>query len=392
MYQCERAYAKIYLGRIEDNMEVIQKRLSPGTQMIGVVKADGYGHGAVAVAKIIDRFVVGYGVATMDEALQLRRHGIKKAVLVLGPVARTRYGELFHYHIRPCVFRYEEAKELSAFAALYKEEVRIHIAVDTGMSRIGLTPDRESAEMVRKIAALPGVGIEGMFTHFARADETDKTSAREQLKRFDEFAAMVKELGVTIPLCHCANSAGITDLPDSHLDAVRAGIMIYGLYPSDEVDRAAVPMEPAMEWKSTVTYIKGIAPGTPVSYGGTFVADQPMRIATVAVGYADGYPRSLSGSGSVLICGRRARILGRICMDQMMVDVTDIPEASEGSEVTLIGRDGGEEITMEEVAGLSGRFHYEIPCLISKRVPRVYVYRGREMGLLTHHDGCYEED
>lgn len=380
MRQYERAYALIYLDRIEENMESMRRNLKPGTMMIGVVKTDGYGHGAVPVAKAIDPFVCGYAVATVDEALELRRHGITKGILVLGVTAPCRYREIIREEIRPSVFQLEKARLLSEEAEGMGKKAKIHLAVDTGMSRIGMSPDEKSADMAAEIAKLPGIEIEGMFTHFARADEADKGPANMQLKRYTDFVNMLKERDVFIPIRHCSNSAGIVDLGEANLDAVRAGITIYGLYPSDDVDKQAVPLKPAMELKSFITYTKEIGPGTEVSYGGTFRAEKTMRIATVGIGYGDGYPRNLSGKGQVLICGKRAPILGRICMDQLMADITDIPDAEEGSEVTLLGRDGEEEITMEELAALCGGFHYEIPCVLGKRVPRVYMERGRRVG------------
>lgn len=380
MKQYERAYALVHLDRIEENMVSMQQNLKPGTMMIGVVKTDGYGHGAVPVAKTIAPFVSGYAVATADEALELRRHGITKGILVLGVTAPCRYEELIREEIRPAIFQLEKAELLSKLAVKLKKPAKLHLAVDTGMSRIGMVPDEESADMAAKMAALPGIEIEGMFTHFARADETDKGPARTQLKRYMEFAGMLEARGIRIPVRHCSNSAGIVDLKEANLDAVRAGITIYGLYPSGEVDQKAVPLKPAMELKSFVTYVKEIGPGTEISYGGTFKAETDMRIATVGIGYGDGYPRNLSGKGEVLICGKRAPILGRICMDQLMVDVTDIPDAAEESVVTLLGKDGEEEITMEELAERCGGFHYEIPCVLGKRVPRVYMERGRRVG------------
>ena len=358
----KRAYVKVDLDRIRKNMKAIRSVLPEGTKIIGVVKADGYGHGAVQTAKAIEEDAAGYAVATAEEALELRGNGIKKPVLVLGPVPECQYGSMVEQEIRTAVFDLTRAERLSETAVSMGMTARVHIAVDTGMNRIGLRPGREQAQVVKEIAGLPGIVTEGMFTHFARADEADKTSAREQLQAFLDFSQMVKEAGVSIPILHCANSAGI---------------ILYGLYPSDQVQREALFLEPAMELKSFITYIKEIGPGAAVSYGGTFVADRPMRLATVSIGYGDGYPRSLSNKGEVLVHGTRARILGRICMDQLMIDVTRIPEAREGDEVTLLGRDGTEEITMEELADLSGRFHYEIPCLMGKRLPRVYVSGGR---------------
>ena len=390
MKEFKRIYAKIHLDYIEENMAAMQRNLTAGTMMIGVVKSDGYGHGAVAVAKTIDPFVAGFAVATVEEALELRRHGIQKGILILGPVPESQYDILIKEEIRPAIFDFGRAKRLSDLAAASGRRAKIHIAVDVGMSRIGFLPTKEAAAETARIAELPGILIEGMFTHFSRADEVDKTSAREELLRFSGFVRMVRELGVSIPICHCSNSAGIVDLKEANMDAVRPGITIYGLYPSDEVEKAAVPLKPAMELKSFITYIKDVKPGTKVSYGGTFEAERPMRIATISAGYGDGYPRSLSGRGHILVHGRPAPILGRVCMDQFMVDVTEIPEAKEGDEVTLLGRDGDARITMEELAALSGGFHYEIPCLIGKRVPRLYVSRGRIVGTMTSDGGEYE--
>lgn len=390
MKEFKRIYAKIHLDYIEENMAAMQRNLTAGTMMIGVVKSDGYGHGAVAVAKTIDPFVAGFAVATVEEALELRRHGIQKGILILGPVPESQYDILIKEEIRPAIFDFGRAKRLSDLAAASGRQAKIHIAVDVGMSRIGFLPTKEAAAETARIAELPGIQIEGMFTHFSRADEADKTSVREEFLRFSGFVRMVRELGVSIPICHCSNSAGIVDLKEANMDAVRPGITIYGLYPSDEVEKAAVPLKPAMELKSFITYIKDVKPGTKVSYGGTFEVERPMRIATISAGYGDGYPRNLSGCGHILVHGRPAPILGRVCMDQFMVDVTEIPEAKEGDEVTLLGSDGDARITMEELAALSGGFHYEIPCLIGKRVPRLYVSRGRIVGTMTSDGGEYE--
>ncbi len=386
----DRIYAEVDLGRIEENMEAMKNNLHPGTKMYGVVKTDAYGHGAVPVAKTIDRFVCGYAVATVEEGLHLRRHGIEKEILSLGPVAASRYKECLEKEISLPVFEYQKAKELSDAAVLEGKTAKIHIAVDTGMSRIGLFPDEKSVETVKEIAKLPNLEIRGMFTHFARADEADKTNVTEQYGRFRAFCDAVKAAGVKVPVCHCSNSAGIVELPDFNMDAVRAGITIYGMYPSDEVKQDIITLKPAMALKSFITYIKKIGPGTEVSYGGTFKAEKTMRIATICAGYGDGYPRNLSGKGDVLIHGKRAKILGRVCMDQFMADLTGIPEAKEGDLVTLVGRDGDQEITMEELAEVSGGFHYEIPCLIGKRVPRRYVKNGREVGGMMCMDEEYE--
>ncbi len=376
-----RVYATVNLDAVASNMREMAAKLPEGTGMIGVVKADGYGHGSVPVAMAVDPYVRGFAVATLEEGVILRRHGIEKMILVLGVTHPDQYGELIRWEIRPTVFTMDQAERLSELACGQGVRAKLHLAVDTGMSRIGMRPDADSADMVLAMSRLPGIEIEGMFTHFARADERDKESAKAQLAAYLDFVELLGQRGIKIPLKHCSNSAGIVEgLPSNSLELVRAGISIYGLYPSGEVDREAVHLLPAMELKSCISYIKTVGPGTPVSYGGTFVTRRPTRIATVPVGYGDGYPRSLSGKGSVLICGRRAPILGRICMDQLMADVTDIPEAAEDGEVTLIGRDGGEQITVEELAEVGGGFHYELICGLGKRVPRVYLQGGRIVG------------
>lgn len=391
MNSYSRVYASIDLDAVESNMRAMKDSLPPSASMIGVVKTDGYGHGAVPVARAIDPYVKGYAVATIDEAIILRRHGIQKMILVLGVTHESRFEALVRYDIRPAMFRYEEAGKLSETAVKNGARANIHLAVDTGMSRIGMTPDEASADEAARISRLPGIRIEGLFTHFARADEADKAFYEAQYKKYREFCEMLCSRGVDIPIRHCSNSAGIVEGLDSNgLDMVRAGISIYGLYPSDEVARDRVKLVPAMELKSFITYIKTIGPGTAVSYGGTFVADRPMRVATIPVGYGDGYLRSLSNKGAVLIRGKRAEILGRICMDQFMADVTDIPEAEEGDQVTLIGRDGKECITVEEIAALSGGFHYEIICQIGKRVPRVYLRDGKAIGKKDYFNDIYE--
>lgn len=385
-----RAYAKIHLDRIKENIEAMERNLTPGTKMIGVVKADGYGHGAYPVAKTIEPYVAFYAVASFEEALQLKNRGIQKGVLILGVTSRDHYQQAIEQEISLTIFKLDWAKELSALAQSLGKCARIHIAVDTGMSRIGVWPNEESADIVKEIAALPGIELEGMFTHFARADETDKSAALQQLKKFKMFREMVEARGVKIPLAHCSNSAAIMELKEANMDAVRAGITTYGLYPSNEVDRTKLAIRPAMELKSFITYMKEIEPGTAVSYGGTFVADQKMTIGTVGIGYADGYPRNASGKGHVLVCGKRVPILGRVCMDQMMIDLSEVPEAFEGAEVTLIGWDGAEEITMEELAEVSGGFHYEIPTVIGKRIPRVFLWNGQVVGTQTCDDYVYE--
>lgn len=381
MNKYQRVRAEIDLDALMENLEKMKENLQPGVGIMAVVKTDGYGHGAIPISLAIQDipWISGYAVATVEEALSLRAGGIRKPVLILGYTFPDCYEKLVREEIRPAVFRPDSLPELSAAAALAGKNVKIHIKVDTGMSRIGIRPDESGLEFVKQAMETPGIEIEGIFTHFARADETDKTHALEQLKRFRDFnAELESRLKLRIPIRHCSNSAGIVELPEANMDMVRAGITLYGLWPSDEVSKDVVPLKPLLSLKSTVVYIKELEAGRQISYGGTFTVPEAMRVATVPVGYGDGYPRGLSGKGWVLIRGKKAPILGRVCMDQLMVDVTDIPDAAPGDTVTLIGRDGEEAITMEELGNLSGRFNYELACCLNKRVPRLY-FRGGEM-------------
>lgn len=374
-----RVCAEINLDAAEYNFKSMKENLTPGTKMAAVVKTDGYGHGAVPIAQMAEEYdyIWGFAVATIEEACLLRGAGITKPILILGFVFPDGYEELIRHDVRPAVFKLSMARQLSAEAVRQGKKVHMHIKVDTGMSRIGFSDTEESADIVKMISELPNVEIEGLFTHFARADERDKENAMRQFFRYQAFSDMLQKRGVNVKIHHCSNSAGIFDIKDANLDMVRAGISIYGLYPSDEVNKFAVPITPVMTLKSHIVYIKDLAPGAAVSYGGTFVAEHPMRVATIPVGYGDGYPRSLSNKGCVLIRGRRAPIIGRVCMDQFMVDVTDIPEAKEGDMATLIGSDGANELTMEYLGDLSGRFNYELACDIGKRVPRRFWKDGK---------------
>ena len=348
--------------------------------MIAVVKADAYGHGAVPIAHLIEGYdyIWGFAAATAEEAVHLRENGVTKPILILGIVFEEYYPELVRDDIRLAVCEYEEAEKLSKEAVLQNKTVHIHIALDTGMTRIGYADIPESVEEIKKIAGLPNLEIEGMFTHFSRADEYDRSPAMVQLERYQKFSDLVEAAGVEIPLHHCSNSAGIIRVPEANLSIVRAGITIYGIYPSSEVERDIVKLTPVMELKSHVTYVKDVPEGAAISYGGTYVADKKRRVATIPVGYADGYPRQLSNKGWVLIHGKKAPILGRVCMDQFMVDVTEIGDVKKGDEVTLLGRDGDEFISIEEIGDLCGRFSYEFACDISPRVPRIYVKDGKE--------------
>lgn len=386
-----RVFETVDLDAIRHNMEEMQSNLEPGTKMIGVVKSDGYGHGSVPVALAIDPYVWGYAVATVEEGVILRKHGITKPVLVLGVVPYDGYQLLVDYDISSSVFQLNRARRLSDMAERAGKKAVIHLALDTGMSRIGYPVTETAAEEAAEICSLPGIHAEGMFTHFAKADEKDKKATDIQIEKFRTFVDMLARRGVTIPILHCSNSAGILDLKKANFHMVRAGISIYGLYPSMEVSTEPVRLKPAMELKSTISYIKKIEPGTSISYGGTFTAGQEMTIATIPVGYGDGYPRNLSGKGEVLIRGQRAKILGRICMDQFMVDISTIQGAEEEDEVVLVGTQGNEQITVEELAERCGGFHYEILCDITKRVPRVYLENKEVVGTKDYFNDFYSD-
>lgn len=375
MKKFERIKAVVSLGAIEHNFREMRKNIAADTKMIAVIKADGYGHGAKEIAGLVKDYdyIWGFAVATAEEAAELRMSGVTKPILILGIVFEECYPELVKYDIRPAVCEFEAAKGLSEEAVSQGKTVHIHLALDTGMSRIGFADEPESIEEIKKISQLDNLEIEGMFTHFARADEYDRSPAMVQLDRYLRFADKLEESGVHIPIRHCSNSAGIIRVPEANLNVVRAGITIYGIYPSDEVEKDVVKLRPAMELISHVSYVKDLKPGSQISYGGTFVTEKPMKVATIPVGYADGYPRRLSNKGYVLLHGKKVPILGRICMDQFMVDVSDIPDVKKGDQVTLIGQDGEEFISVDELGDLSGRFSYEFLCGISKRVPRVYV-------------------
>lgn len=385
----QRTYAEINLNAIVENVRSMKENLAEGTKIMGVIKTDGYGHGAVPLAGELEPMeeIHGFAVATAEEAHILRKVGVKKPILILGYTFPYSYERLVEEEIRPAVFREDSLLLLAEAARKVGKPVKVHIKVDTGMGRIGITPDEEGIAFVQKLQQYRELEIEGIFTHFARADETDKTDAIRQLTLFQQFIKELEErLGLHIPIKHCSNSAGIVELSDANMDVVRAGIILYGLYPSEEVSRETVPLQPALSWYSHIVYIKTLQKGQSVSYGGTFTAKEDMRIATIPVGYGDGYPRGLSSKGYVLLHGKKAPILGRVCMDQFMVDVSHIPEAVEGDKVTLLGVDGELHISAEEMGLLSGRFNYELVCDIGKRVPRVYVKDGVVVGVKDYNE------
>lgn len=377
MKHYDRAWAEIDLDALQYNIENIRKNVDKKTKIIAVIKTDGYGHGASHIAKILENEeqVWGYAVATAEEAFSLREDGIQKPILILGYTFPYSYEQMIGEGVRSTVFTIETAKELSDTAVKNGKKCIIHIKIDTGMTRIGIHPDEEGLTLIKQISALPGLEIEGIFTHFATADEADRTKAYRQMTLFREYTDRIERgLKIRIPMRHCANSAGIAEMPEANMDAVRAGIILYGLWPSDTV-RAdeKIKLRPMLSLKSRIVYVKTVPRGREISYGGTCTTTRDTRVATVCIGYGDGYPRSLSNIGYVLVKGQRAPILGRVCMDQFMIDVTDVASpVCVGDKVTLIGRDGDACITMEELGALSGRFNYELACDIGKRIPRVY--------------------
>lgn len=383
-----RVYAEINLDAIVKNVDNLMALTKENTGALAVVKADGYGHGDVAVAKAVAQKVTGYAVATLDEAVNLRENGVKKPILVLGYVDPYEFDILVSHEITATVFDVETAQLLADAARVQKKQAHCHIKVDTGMRRIGLEPDENGIAIVKQITALKELSADGIFTHFAASDETDKTSAEHQFKLFTDFTGRLEKEGIHFTYRHCANSAAVIDMPQVDLDMVRLGIAMYGMYPSDEVKKEKVELFPALDLKSHITMVKEIPAGEKVSYGGTFTTTRTTKLATVSVGYGDGYPRTLSSKGYVLVRGQKAPIVGRVCMDQMMVDVTDIKNVTRADIVTLIGKDGDAEITVEEIAALAGTFNYEFVCDLGKRIPRSYYLNGEYIG--TH--DCFREN
>ena len=370
----DNTYVKIDLDAIEANIDAIRARA--GVDVMAVIKADAYGHGAIQVARLLQDKCSFFGVSSVLEAMELRRAGLYNPILILGHTPVSAFPALIQAEIRPTIFHYEDALALSRAAQDADKTAVFHLAVDTGMSRIGFQATEEDADICAKIATLPGLQAEGLFSHFATADCADLSRARRQAEKFDAFYEMLKARGVQIPIRHMDNSAGLMNF-ENHYEMVRSGIVTYGMYPSDEVDPQRLALRPALQWLSRVTHVKTLEPGREISYGGTFVTTRPTRVATVPVGYADGYRRSLSGKFHVLIRGKQAPILGRVCMDQLMVDVTDIPDVALNDRVVLVGKSGSEQITMEQISAAADSFNYEFVCGISRRVPRVYSRAGK---------------
>ncbi|MGN0481275.1 MAG: alanine racemase [Lachnospiraceae bacterium] len=381
-----RVCAEIDLDAIKRNIDMLMMCTKEGTKAMAVVKADAYGHGDLEVIRAIDEKIDAYAVATAHEAVRLKEAGVNKPVLVLGVVFPEEYGVLIEHGVAMTVFS-TQAAEAMAYAAREKNKKAIcHIAVDTGMRRIGLLPDENGFNTAISICNNEWIDCQGIFTHFATADEMDKTKANRQFEEFEGFVSRLKNSGVDFLYVHCSNSAAVIDMPWTDCDMVRLGISLYGLYPSQDVNKRRTMLFPALELKSHITMVKDIKKGDAVSYGATFVAPKDMRIATVPVGYGDGYPRTLSNKGYVLIHGKKAEICGRVCMDQFMVDVSHIPEAGLYDEVTLIGKDGEDCITADELAEMTDTISYEILCNLGKRIPRRFHLNGEVIATRDYFD------
>ena len=367
---------KIDLDAISANFDAIREKA--GVPVMAVIKADAYGHGAIQVARLLQDKCAFFGVSSMLEATELRRAGLTNPILILGHTPVKAFDAAIREGIRPTIFRYEDARALSEAAVAAGMDAPFHFAVDTGMSRIGFQVTEEDADICAEIAKLPGLVPEGIFSHFATADSADLTRSRNQARLFDTFCEMLRARDVRIPIRHLNNSAGIMNF-DNHYEMVRSGIVTYGMYPSDEVSPELLALKPALQFLSKVTFVKTLPAGREISYGGTHTTGKDTVVATVPVGYADGYRRSLSNKFYCLIHGKRAPILGRVCMDQMMVDVSEIPDVKPGDRVTLVGTDGEETITMEQIAAAADSFNYEFVCGISRRVPRIYTSGGKKI-------------
>ena len=394
-----RVSANIDLAKIRTNLTTMSNHVGPHKKVMAVVKADAYGHGAVPVATSVQNlpFLWGFGVATVSEAIELRKANIEQPILVFGCIFPDQFQDVVTHDIIATLYTLETAEQLNQVAREANRKVKAHIKVDTGMTRLGFLPTDENAKLVAQIIRLSHLEIEGMYTHYAKSDDTDLAFTYEQYGKCLAFYNKVNELlegleedskGVhktKLPFktnderatdylqFHCSNSGGIIAYPESNCDLVRAGISMYGYYPSEDVPKDKVRLAPALTLTSHISYVKVVAEGTPVSYGGTYVTSKPTKIATIPVGYGDGYPRSLSNLGEVLIGGKRCKILGRVCMDQFMVDVSHLPQVKMMDPVVLIGKMGEEEITLGELSHLSGRFNYEFLCCLTKRIPRNYV-------------------
>lgn len=375
-YQYYRCFAAIDLTAIEENIKALQAKMAPGIRTCAVVKANAYGHGAVRVAEHIKDMVDYFAVACVEEALELRAGGIKKPILVLSYTHPSRYRDMVREDITATIYNLREAELLSETAQHMGKTVKVHVAVDTGMGRIGFQPNEESAKLVRRLVNLPGLVAEGIFSHYACADCADKTSQNKQTAIFDDFLAKLDALGVKFPIRHICNSAGTMEA-ENRYDMCRLGVAMYGLYPSEEMDKTAITLKPAMEVISHVVHVKTVPAGTPIGYGQIYTTPREMKIATLSIGYADGYNRCLTGVGYVLIKGQKAPILGKVCMDQIMVDVSELEKVEVGDHAIMLGKSRDAEISAETLGAMCHSFNYEVVCTFMPRVARVYYINGK---------------
>ena len=372
--------AEIYLDNIAHNLSEVKRWVGKKVKIMGVVKANAYGHGACHVAKVLVENGVCYlGVATIEEALELRECGINIPILVFGYTPLTQAEELIVNNITQTVFDINYVEDLEKIALNVGKKAKVHVKIDTGMGRIGYTDLKVAEKEIEKMMEMEGVEVEGIFSHFATSDEKDKSYAEQQFDMFKKLLERLKEKRINIPLKHMANSGAIIDLKYTYLDMVRPGIVLYGSYPSEEVKRP-LDLRQTMGFKTKIVYIKEVPEGTSISYGKTFITKRKSKIATLPVGYADGFNRLLSNNYHVLVKGKYAAVVGRICMDQTMLDVTDIEGVEVGDDVTIFGNQDGEKITAEEIAKKLNTIPYEVYCGISSRVPRIYIYKGKVVG------------
>lgn len=373
-----RTYAAVDLDAIENNLSQLKAKAGKDVLTLAIVKADAYGHGAVGVATAIQDKVDYFGIAELMEAVELREAGVKKPVLVLSYTSPYLYETLIKNELTQTIFNYDDAVELSKAAVRLNKIARVHIAVDTGMSRIGFFCNPESVEIVKRINDLPNIYIEGIFSHYACADCEDRFTTEKQTKIFDDFILSLEQRGIYIPIKHLCNSAGLLTC-DKKYNMVRMGIVMYGLYPDECVNDGSLDLKPAMKIVSHVIHVKDVPAGSGVSYGHTYFTKEKTRIATVCIGYADGYSRTLSNKGRVLINGQYAPVIGRVCMDQLMVDVTNLKDVCVGDEVVILGSSGENCITAEEIAKLTDTINYEVVCQFQKRVTILHYKKGERV-------------
>jgi len=385
-YNFNRAWSEVNLDNIAHNVKEIRRITDKKAEIMGVVKADAYGHGVMEVARtLIENGVTRLAVSMLDEAIQLRKNGIGVPILILSYTDPRRAEEIILNDVTQTVFSHDLAEALSEAAVRLDKNVKIHIKIDSGMTRVGFMPGYSAVKNVIKISKLPKIIIEGLFTHFASADENDRSYTYMQFEKFMSIVSELNRIGIYIPVKHVCNSAGVIEFPEMHLNMVRPGIALYGMYPSDEVHKDRINLRPAMTLKANIILVKDVETDTCISYGRIFKTQRQSRIATLPIGYADGYTRLLTNKGKVLVNGQQVPIVGKICMDQCMIDVTDVQgEVNVGDEAVLFGSQNGSEIRIEDLAAKVGTINYEIACIIGKRIPRAYWKDGQLYNVLNY--------